>query len=271
MLNFDPDREPTTPRDAASVVLLRPRAGSGEAEVFLLRRHRKAKFMATSYVFPGGIVDPGEDDLRVTGARELFEEAGVLLVRPQVDEETRARWRSAMGEETPLAQLLDGARTALDVEALLPLAHWVTPSAEKRRYSARFFLAELPEGQTPSFDNVETVDELWATPAEALARAGELRLPPPQVRIVADLAGAATQGPAAVVALVREQHAPHVHPIVPRFALVPDTPLGFALLLPWDPEYDSLGQGEAVPMPGGHPLATGPSRFVLDEGTWRNV
>jgi 8-oxo-dGTP pyrophosphatase MutT (NUDIX family) len=37
--------------------------------------------MSGAFVFPGGAADPGETDPRVTAARELFEEAGVLLAK----------------------------------------------------------------------------------------------------------------------------------------------------------------------------------------------
>ena len=64
-----------TPRDAATVILLRP-AATG-FEVFLLRRRKNASFMGGAFVFPGGAADPEDGgDLRVTAARELFEEAG---------------------------------------------------------------------------------------------------------------------------------------------------------------------------------------------------
>src|SRR5215467_10074102 len=65
-------------REAASVILLR-RAKPG-FEVFLLRRHKRASFMASAFVFPGGAAEPGED-ARTAAARELFEEAGILLAR----------------------------------------------------------------------------------------------------------------------------------------------------------------------------------------------
>ena len=75
-------------REAASIILLRRQepaeAKTNEAafEVFLLRRHRGASFMASAYVFPGGAADAGED-ARTAAARELFEEAGVLLAKAQ--------------------------------------------------------------------------------------------------------------------------------------------------------------------------------------------
>jgi len=79
------DPAPSAIRDAATVILLRAVAAGGGFEVFLLRRRRSASFMGGSFVFPGGTADPGEDDLRLTAARELFEEAGVLLATDPVD------------------------------------------------------------------------------------------------------------------------------------------------------------------------------------------
>jgi 8-oxo-dGTP pyrophosphatase MutT (NUDIX family) len=265
-----------TPRSAASVILVRacaPRdpgpggAGAGY-EVFLLRRHRKASFMSSTFVFPGGAADPGEDDLRITAARELFEEAGVLLARGMPDAPgTLARWRaSLLANETTLPALLADAGLAIDTAALRYFAHWITPSVEPKRFSAQFFVAELPAGQTPSFDNRETVDEIWVTPAEALARAGELRLPPPQVHTFAAMRDAGDDLASLHRAADARGAAPH--PIMPRMCPLPT---GFALLLPWDPDYATRGTGDTAPMPADHPLARGPSRFILEDATWKNV
>jgi len=258
-----------TPRRAASVILVREREGTGELEVFLVRRHRKSAFMGSACVFPGGAADEGEEDLRVTAARELFEEAGVLFADRALPADTLAEWRAAVNEsDANLADLLAGAGAAFDLDALHYFAHWITPSIEHKRFSARFFVAALPPGQTPSFDNKETVEEVWVTPAEALARAGELRLPPPQVRTFADLREPAEAGIAAVLAAA-DARAEHPHPIMPR--VCPLKSGGFALLLPWDPDYVARGVGDLCEMPADHPLATGPSRFVLEEMTWTNI
>ena len=119
--------------------------------------------------------------------------------------------------------------------------------------------------QTPAFDALETVDEVWLAPPDALARAAELKLPPPQVRTLLDLAAA--RGWDDVLALSALRQANPVA-ILPRFC-----PLerGFALLLPWDPDYVARGTGEAIEIPPGHPIASGPSRFVLEEGAWRHT
>jgi hypothetical protein len=56
--------------------------------------------------------------------------------------------------------------------------------------------------------------------------------------------------------------------VLPRLAPGPGVP---ALLLPWDPEYGSAGTGDAAPIPTDHPLAEGPSRFILEDRAWRHV
>lgn len=250
-------------RDAATVILLRP-ADAG-FEVFLLRRRKSASFMGGAFVFPGGAADPDDGDLRVTAARELFEEAGVLLATTPVDAAIAAELRRRLLDGAPLAALLAEAGLVLDPDRLAYFSHWITPSIEPKRFSARFFVAVLPEGQSPRFDDRETVDELWTTPADALARAQALALPPPQVRSLAELAAAATIDDVFARAAGA---ATTPHPILPRMA---PTPGGFALLLPWDPEYLSAGTGDSEPMPADHPLGVGPSRFVLEDRTWKNV
>jgi 8-oxo-dGTP pyrophosphatase MutT (NUDIX family) len=265
-LEFDPNRPPSTPRDAATVILLRTRE-DGEAEVFLVRRHKKASFMAQAFVFPGGARD-GTEDLRVTAARELFEEAGVLLADRPVEPEKLASLRERLAAGASFDALLAEAGVALDLSRLVPWAHWITPSAEKRRFSARFFAAELPVGQIPSFDDAETIEEAWVTPREALARSKELFLPPPQLRTFHEVLPAAARGTAGVLELARAR-SPHVRPCVPRLALLEEAPSGFALVLPWEPSYTTVATGEGEPMAPDHPLAGGPGRFVLDQGVWR--
>lgn len=252
------------PRVAASVVLLR--AGERSAEVFMLRRHRRASFMASAFVFPGGAADPGEDDLRLTAARELFEEAGVLLCREEVAPETHAALRAACEGGADFRGAIADAGLSLALDALVPFAHWITPSVEPKRFSAHFFAAALPPGQVPRFDDRETVDQAWVAPADGAARSGDLRLPPPQLRTLWELAGPAAEGLDATLAAAAAR-APHVAPLLPR--ALPQ-PAGFSLLLPWDPDYER-GTGDGLPLPAGCPLAVGPSRFVYEDDQWKHV
>jgi 8-oxo-dGTP pyrophosphatase MutT (NUDIX family) len=187
--------------------------------------------MADAYVFPGGRVEPsdgeGEAAFAVAAARELQEEAGLTV----------------------------------DAAALVPFARWITPSAEGKRFDARFFVGVAPAGQTARHDTVETVDHLWATPAEVLQRyeRGELKLPPPTIRNLEDLAAHAT-----VDAALAWARAAVIAPILPKLVPLGDT---LAIVLPWDPEYDTM-PGEGIVIDPSHPVARPPSRFVLREGRW---
>jgi 8-oxo-dGTP pyrophosphatase MutT (NUDIX family) len=254
-------------REAASVILLR--ATPNGFEVFLLRRHKKASFMASAFVFPGGATEPGEDAL-TAAARELFEEAGVLLAR---DTGSQTETLELMSQEqlrhkvltgVPAQALLEIAGLAWATDGLIPWAHWITPSIEPKRFSARFFVGELPAGQVPTFDATETVDQAWVTPQEGLARAGELALPPPQIRTMWELAQYST---IADVFAAAKKRAEQPHPIMPRLA-PGDRP---TLLLPWDVDYNDKGTGEATPLAYKPSWAIGPSRFTLEDKTWKHV
>ena len=258
-------------REAASIILLRRQeaTASPNFEVFFLRRHRGASFMASAYVFPGGAAEPGED-ARTAGVRELLEEAGVLFAKQRGDEnetleitgpdKIRARIRAGTPPVDALA--LSGLEWAPD--ALVPWSHWITPSIETKRFSARFFVVECPAAQEPHFDETETVDQVWVTPQQALARAGELQLPPPQVRTCWELAQYRSVREVLAAGRLRAEEP---HPIMPRLA-PGEQP---CLLLPWDPEYLTKGTGESTPLTYTPRWAVGPSRFVLDGKAWRHV
>ena len=250
------------------MILLRPAEQS--FELFLLRRHRGASFMASSHVFPGGAAEPGED-ARTAAARELFEEAGVLLARDigagaeTLELPSQERMRSRILAGSPAEAVLKLSGLAWSTDGLVPWSHWITPSIEPKRFSARFFVTELPPGQRPQFDATETVDQVWITPQQALERAGELALPPPQVRTCWELSQLATI--ADVLAAARKR-ADEPHPIMPRLS---PTAGGACLLLPWDPDYTVTGTGEGTPLTYRPSWAVGPSRFYLDGKTWKHV
>jgi 8-oxo-dGTP pyrophosphatase MutT (NUDIX family) len=150
--------EPTEPRQAASVIVLR--RASGPIELLLLRRTPAARFMGGVWVFPGGALDEHEDH-RAAAVREVAEEAGLALPDPA---------------------------------ALVPFSRWITPAPMTIRYDTRFFLAAAPPGQEPRVDGQETVALGWHTPAGALDahRRGELDLVFPTIKQLEQLAAFAT-------------------------------------------------------------------------------
>ncbi|MXP20880.1 NUDIX domain-containing protein [Gordonia sp. HNM0687] len=196
-MSSSPPTEPAPLRDAATVVLVRDTAAG--PEVFLQRRVKQMAFAGGVTVFPGGGVDPrdAEADVDWTGpgagrwaeafhtdehtaqslvcaaVRETFEECGVLLASradgsfPDPDAFTAER-AGLVDKSLSFAQFLRDAGLSLRADLLRPLAHWITPILEKRRYDTRFFLAALPPGQTADDKTTEAEVAGWATPQSAL-------------------------------------------------------------------------------------------------------
>ncbi len=208
---------PAEPRDAATVVLLRPGAGADGSEVYLLRRQTSMAFAGGMCVFPGGGVDRRDFDHAVAWAgpspaewaerlgtdepmaralvcaavRETFEESGVLLAGPVdaaghvVADTTGEDWeadRVALeSRELSLTDFLDRRGLVLRTDLLGAWSGWLTPVFEPRRYRTWFFVAVLPEGQVTRDVSTESSAVTWVPVADALARveAGELTMMPP--------------------------------------------------------------------------------------------
>src|SRR6188472_3041675 len=196
--------EPSEPRPAASVVLLR--RGSKHAdralEVLLLKRTGEARFMPNVWVFPGGAVDgaDGEDEERfkACAVRELEEEAGIAL---PADEE------------------------------LVLFSRWITPEVISRRFDAWFFLALAPAHTPPKADGVETVEAAWFEPRAALdaQQAGELVLAFPTIAQLGLLAEFATADE-----VLDAYRGRTIEPILPKVVGTEDD---HRVVLPGDPDY----------------------------------
>jgi 8-oxo-dGTP pyrophosphatase MutT (NUDIX family) len=169
-------------RPASTVVVLRPStslsASAGDPfEILMVRRNDKVAFMAGSYVFPGGRVDDAD--------RPLPSEPCRPAIFSDLSDADEAAYRTAAVRE-----LQEEANVHITVDDLVPFAHWVTPEIEIRRYDTRFFLAKMPDGQTPKHDDSETTALDWLSPKEAIGRfeRKELLLPPPTWTTIRQLA-----------------------------------------------------------------------------------
>jgi len=194
--------------------------------------------MPDALVFPGGAVDAedgpaGSDEAYVAAARrECREEAGVDL----------------------------GARPLHWFDT------WVTPSAEPRRYEARFFLADLGEDEAgdAAADGHETLDGRWATAEEFLAQAaaGTVDLPPPTLCTLMRLADERAAGLRLLAAAdVRAA-------VLPKGLLAQgaDGTAQLVVVFPHDPAYGDL-DGEAGALP--ERVRDLPTRLVRDGARWR--
>nr|WSZ96900.1 NUDIX hydrolase [Streptomyces sp. NBC_00857] len=232
-----------TPRRAATVMLLRDDAGGSDGAaplsagpapasapysgdglaVHMLRRRASMAFAAGAYAYPGGGVDPRDNDRLVGWAgpgrdvwarrlgvdaasaqaivcaavRETYEEAGVLLAGETagtvVDDTTGDGWeadRAALVDrELSFADFLDRRGLVLRSDLLGAWARWITPEFEPRRYDTWFFVAALPAGQRTRNASTEADRTVWIRPAEATEAydRGELLMMPPTVSTLREL------------------------------------------------------------------------------------
>jgi 8-oxo-dGTP pyrophosphatase MutT (NUDIX family) len=277
LLNFDPNRAPAAPRDAATVIVIRDTAAGLEA--FCVLRHPRSSFLGGAVVFPGGKVDAADAEeawlglaadphprsiafvsasasaraLAIAACRETLEEAGIVPVDGTVVDLDALRAELAAhpdvgGGPGALAGALARRGQTLALGALVPFARWITPEAEQRRFDARFYLLVLPSGQIGKHDDHETTMSFWGRPADVLARGGrgEIFLAPPTTRTLELLAAAGDV--AGALALASEQS---LQPICPAF-IASDPPY---LALPGDPSHEVPDRRIA-----------GPTRFVLQDG-----
>ena len=193
--------EPTEPRQAASVIVIRG-ADTG-LEVLLVRRNPEARFMGGFWVFPGGAVDAhegeGDEAHRLAAVRELAEEAGV---------------------------------EGVDASELVKFSQWITPRQVEIRFDTHFFVAHLPDGATVTIDESELVDHRWYSPQSALEahRADELALVFPTIKHLEQLAafGSARE-------LVEYAGSRRVEPVEPRVLIEGEVA---RVVLPGEPGYD---------------------------------
>jgi 8-oxo-dGTP pyrophosphatase MutT (NUDIX family) len=282
MLDIDANRQAVTPRDAATLVLVRDAAGGG-IEIFCVERSKQSKFMGGAIVFPGGKLDDADRDprwsecantpraprapiaadddtlraLAIAACRETLEEAALLpLEGKSLDHDTLLAMRTSLAKkESTLVELVRAKKGRLDLGALHAFARWVTPTVESRRFDARFFLVVVDSDARGLHDATETTSSFWAKPADVLARfaAGEIQLAPPTHRTLeifsAHRSATDSIGYAASACL---------DPICPKLVQ----------------HVDAKGQTMALVLPGDreHDIATsrvpGKSRFVMRGDRW---
>ncbi|WP_020118776.1 NUDIX hydrolase [Streptomyces canus] len=212
---------PAVPRRAATVMLLKD--GPAGTVVHMLRRRASMAFAGGAYAYPGGGVDPRDDEHQIHWAgptrawwaarlgvdettaqaivcaavRETYEEAGVLLAGPTaesvVGDTTGAEWeadRAALvARELSFAEFLERRGLVLRSDLLGAWTRWITPEFEPRRYDTWFFVAALPEGQRTRNASTEADRTVWIRPEDAADGydKGELLMMPPTIATLRQL------------------------------------------------------------------------------------
>ncbi|WP_371536376.1 NUDIX hydrolase [Streptomyces sp. NBC_01023] len=226
------------PRRAATVMLLRDTA-AGPA-VHMLRRRASMAFAGGAYAYPGGGVDPRDDDRPVRWAgpprdewaarlgvdaasaqaivcaavRETYEEAGVLLagetastvVSDLSGDDWEADRAALVDRELSFADFLDRRGLVLRSDLLGAWARWITPEFEPKRYDTWFFVTALPDGQRTRNASTEADHTVWVRPVEAATGydKGELLMMPPTISTLRSLQPYATVADTLAGAAARE-------------------------------------------------------------------
>ncbi|PKN18073.1 MAG: hypothetical protein CVU71_11165 [Deltaproteobacteria bacterium HGW-Deltaproteobacteria-6] len=212
--------------------------------------------------------DPGlspemAQSIFICAIRETFEEAGILIAQDSgghslkfdsnqsIDRFADYRRELNAGQMT-LKEIAEKENLLLSPEALVPYAHWITPEISPKRFSTRFFLAQLPEGQLTTTDCDELTDCLWGTPENILKMHDnkEVMLMPPTLKTLEELAAYTT-----IDALFSGIKDRAIYPILPQHS-------ENFLKLPHDPEYGI----EKFKVPA---RLDEPSRIIFTDGIWQ--
>jgi 8-oxo-dGTP pyrophosphatase MutT (NUDIX family) len=201
--------------------------------------------------------------LFICAIRETFEETGVLLAQTldgnfiklesaQDVARVAAYRRELNSGRLTLKEIAQRESLCFPLPALVPYAHWITPEIAPKRFSTRFFLARLPDGQEATTDSDELTEFLWVTPGDALQMHlnGKMMLMPPTLKTLEELSVFAGMDE-----LFEQARHRTIYPILPEAS-------ANVLMLPHDPEYSIFEYKKPA-----NPCE--PSRFVFTNSIWR--
>ncbi len=191
-------------------VLLHPDDGSGR--VLLVERNPALKFFGGYHAFPGGTLDPQDQEVPVenlptegeTGidefqsfvaaaARELFEETGLWLGRGTrfVGRDSLDRFRRMLlAGEISFLEILKQTRHIIDARDFQPLCRITTPPFVPVRYDTWFLRCRMPKGARAEILPGELVSGDFISPGPTLDRwrEGELLIAAPVLIMLEEMA-----------------------------------------------------------------------------------
>lgn len=165
----DPSAVPIRP--AVSVLMLRD--GDTGLEVFVQHRVSTMDFAAGVVVFPGGRVDPIDEQTA----------ASIAVPDPQTHQ---GAWK-----DSPIAEVAEGWRillatavreveeetgAVLDTAGLKPWANWVTPAGRPRRFDTYFYVVSAGDLESARHQTTEAHSSEWMSVGEILTAETEERL-----------------------------------------------------------------------------------------------
>lgn len=159
----------------------------------MVKRHARSAF-GSRFAFPGGVLEESDAavsnhcdgvteaqanalleleagglDYYSAAIREMFEESGVLLARHELTADEICTARDNLNAGTlDWSHFVQANNLVLHCDRLHYFSFWITPVGLPKRYSTRFFLAELPANQLASHDGSELTESSWMTAHEVL-------------------------------------------------------------------------------------------------------
>lgn len=204
---------PVEPKLAATVILLRERIPDLESnddcefEMFMVKRHKNARFMSEHHVFPGGGIDKqdltkdsrirliGLDDnvvnnlkevcedpsiLWIIAIRELFEETGILIATNKegnsigkIEENTKMLKKyqnNLQRKRKTMTNILTKENLYYAANDLKYFGRFITPELSPIRFDTQFFLCKFPHNQNINLFYDELTESLWGSPRQILKK-----------------------------------------------------------------------------------------------------
>ncbi|MFW9829150.1 MAG: hypothetical protein ACFFEY_16360 [Candidatus Thorarchaeota archaeon] len=202
---------PVEPKIAATVVLLRERETDSESddnckfEVFMVKRHKNARFMGEHHVFPGGgieaqdltlksrarIIGPDKEILNtikevceepfipwIIAIRELFEETGILIATKdgddiiEINKDNCVKFKNyqedLQKDRVTMTCILTKENLYYAANYLKYFGRLITPKISPIRFDTQFFLCKFPQNQKINLFGDELTEGLWGSPKELL-------------------------------------------------------------------------------------------------------
>jgi 8-oxo-dGTP pyrophosphatase MutT (NUDIX family) len=150
-------------RRAASAICVR--TGADGPEVLVVVRSETSRFLPGYVAFPGGAVEPGDDERagrwfgdpsessRAAAVREVIEEVGLALTSGGL---------VAVDADDTFARV---HASPPSVDGLREMAHWIAPPVVPVRFDARYFAVAAEGAPDPVPDGVEATEAGWVAPA----------------------------------------------------------------------------------------------------------
>lgn len=154
---------------AASLILVREIGD--EPKFLMVKRSAAMAFAASAWVFPGGRIDPEDDELalgdaaKIAAIRECIEESAVAAgLEPALSPEQARSIQDALLDGQKFGTVLERHGLTLNLSALTCFARWQPGPEVSRRFDTIFFVAKAPDGDwEPNAASGECVAARWVS------------------------------------------------------------------------------------------------------------